>query len=116
MEAERAINHHQPSISLFVGVAGGLKDVEIGDVVAATSIHYYETGKAELEFRPRPDGGETSYPLQQRARALARDPDGRWRRRILGPPNATPPRVVVAPIAAGEKVVASERAGIREFL
>ena len=41
---------------LLVGVAGGLKaGAELGDVVVATRIHAYHSGREETTgFRPRP--------------------------------------------------------------
>lgn len=96
-ETERAIQYFSPGFVVFVGVAGGIKDVSVGDVVVASKVYGYESGKDEAEFRPRPDGGEPSYPALQAARGVARD----MRSEGAGF------QVFIKPIAAGEKVVAS---------
>lgn len=113
LEAERAIAYFNPDVLLFVGIAGGIKDVAIGDVVVSTKIYGYESGRAEQTFKPRPEIRLSSYSLEQRARAEARK--GNWQQRLTTVPKPTP-RVFVAPIAAGERVTASTKSEVFQFL
>jgi nucleoside phosphorylase len=113
-EAERAIAYFNPSVILFVGVAGGIKDVAIGDVVVATKVYGYESGKAKLKFEPRPDLGLSTYSLIQRARVESRKSD--WLQRLISAAPDSNPRVFVAPIAAGEKVIASSKSDVFRFI
>lgn len=68
-ETERALAHHRPVVALFVGVAGGLKDVRLGDVVAASAVSGYESGAVETEFKSRRQSAKSGYRVVQRARA-----------------------------------------------
>ena len=112
LEAERAIAHFNPSVILFIGVAGGIKDVTLGDVVASTKVYAYESGKAEETFKPRPEIGLPAYGLEKRAIAEAKKND--WLKRIT---ETVPiPRVFVSPIAAGEKVIASTKSEVFQFI
>ncbi len=67
IETERAIQLFNPSHILYVGVAAGLKDVRIGDIVIGSSIIGIEQGKALEDFSPRPKCAFSSYNLEQKA-------------------------------------------------
>lgn len=114
LEAERAMRHFEPQVALFVGVAGGLKDdVALGDVVAATHVYGYESGKAERKFLPRPSVASSSYGMIQRAQAEAKRRG--WLNRI-GVLKTAEPKALVKPICAGEKVVAERRSEVYQFI
>jgi nucleoside phosphorylase len=70
VEAERAIGHFSPDVIFFVGVAGGIKDVTIWDVVAATEVYSYEFGKAGEIFQTRPKSRDADYGLEQRSKPI----------------------------------------------
>lgn len=115
LETERAISHFNPQVIFFVGIAGGIKDVDIGDVVASTKIYGYASGKAKETFEPRPELGLSSYALIQQAKAEARSREKGWLNRLLSQAE-TMPKVKVGAIAAGEKVIASKKSDIYKFL
>jgi nucleoside phosphorylase len=113
--AVRAIQHYNPDVALFVGVAGGIKDVTIGDVVVATKVYGYESGKDTAKgFQARPDVQNTAHELEQRARVI-RQQDG-WKKRLDPTIKHEGTSIFVAPIAAGEKVVASKRAATAKLI
>lgn len=107
--ADRAVALFAPRAVLFVGVAGGRKDVALGDVVAAESVYDYETGKdTERAFLPRMKTHPCAYGLVQLARLVAAADD--WQRRT-GADGDERPRAHVKPIAAGGAVLAHHRSG-----
>jgi nucleoside phosphorylase len=112
---ERASGHFDPEAALFVGVAGGVKDVTIGDVLVATKVYAYERGKdTKSGFEPRPSLTLPAYALEQRARAI-RQSDA-WRARLDPRLGHAGPGIYIGPIAAGEKVVASTEGAVAEHL
>ncbi|WP_370969426.1 hypothetical protein [Amycolatopsis sp. cg9] len=115
VELERAISVFRPEVVLFVGVAGGRKDVSLGDVVVADHVYDYESGKDTAGgYLPRIKTAAASMPLVRRARQLARD--SAWQHRIRPAAPDTAPRALVKPIAAGGKVVAGTASATARFL
>lgn len=107
--AGRGIGHFKADLAIFVGIAGGVKDVALGDVVVASKVYGYESGKDTAnQFLPRPELFYSAHPLEQRARAMAQREN--WPTRLGEALELHTPRLLVAPIAAGEKVVSSTRA------
>ncbi len=103
LATEKAIQSFKPQIALLIGIAGGVKDVNIGDLLIAKKVYGYESGKEDVDgYKSRPAVESFSAELLARAQALSRLDD--WKKRTTdGAPDA---KVFIAPIAAGDKVVA----------
>ncbi|MFD0522899.1 5'-methylthioadenosine/S-adenosylhomocysteine nucleosidase family protein [Paractinoplanes durhamensis] len=112
---ERAVAVFKPGIAMFVGIAGGRKDVRHGDVVAADAVYDYESGKdGNSIYLPRIKTSAPSFALVQRAQAVVRR--SRWQERIKPTPPTTRPAAFVKPVAAGGKIVAHDRSDTARLL
>jgi nucleoside phosphorylase/7-cyano-7-deazaguanine synthase in queuosine biosynthesis len=107
-ETERAVAFFRPRVILFVGVADGIHGVRPGDVVAATEVLNYESGQDMIDFNAQARSRSGAYGLLQRARSERRAK--RWLTRIGNGGSSDEPEVHIGPIAAGWKVVSSNRA------
>ncbi len=109
LQTERAISFLKPDLLFFVGVAGGIKDVSLGDVVIGEDVFGYERGKSIAEkgvenFLSRPKFGSSSYKLIRHAIDYSLSNDWNISKSKLKRSNVN---VFSGTIASGEKVVAS---------
>ncbi|WP_157856274.1 phosphorylase family protein [Actinacidiphila yeochonensis] len=115
---ERAHQWLKPRALLFVGVAGGLKpEAELGDVVVSTKIHYLHSGKETVAgFQARPVPGAVSHELEQAAgMALHSDAWHAWvSKEVRTTWQGAAPQVHFQPIIAGEVVLNSQEAPLRD--
>lgn len=118
IETERAIEYIKPDYIFFLGVAGGLKDVHIGDVVIGKDVYGFERGKAtDAGFLVRPNFGFSSYDMERIALVFANSDS--WRDTMTTISHEkfnTPIKIFSGTIAAGEKVDASEKSNLHQFL
>lgn len=104
LATERAIQHFKPQIAFLTGIAGGIKDVKIGDVAIAQSAFNYDAGKeSENGFLPRPIEYHFSEDLLAFAQLVQRSEA--WKKRTSD--GAEQASVHIASVAAGDKVVAA---------
>ena len=92
-----------PEVAIFIGVAGAIKDLSHGDVIASTKVYNYDSGKDKTShFEVRPETELPAYFLRERARYEAGEKD--WLQRIrTGEQTVAPisePSARVGPIAA----------------
>lgn len=105
LATEKSIKLFNPHIALLIGIAGGVKDVQPGDVVIAKKAYGYESGKESKDvFWARPSVESFSHFLLANAQLISRRDD--WKRRATGADRAN---VVFGPIAAGDKVIVSSQ-------
>jgi nucleoside phosphorylase len=93
----------KPKVAVFVGIAGGRKDVEVGDIIVACKVYRYDSGKDTDAFASRPEAAMSSPRLVRHARRVARS--NSWSHRAELVDWAFTPRVHFGATAAGEKVV-----------
>jgi nucleoside phosphorylase len=107
IETERALTLFSPSHAFFVGVAGGLKDVKVGDIVVGKSVFGYERGKeTDKGFLNRPQFGFSSYDLEKIAEGYGNSEDWKTKSEALVDTQfSSSVRVYSGKIAAGEKVM-----------
>jgi adenosylhomocysteine nucleosidase len=118
LETDRALSFFKPRYAFFVGVAGGLKDVAIGDLVIGKDVFGYERGKTTAEgFKSRPGAGNSSYHLERAATNFAHSITWKQLAESLPTPNFSEPvQVITGTIAAGEKVDAAITSELHQFL
>jgi nucleoside phosphorylase len=112
-QTEHAIVYFKPVLALLIGVAGGLRDVRLGDVLVATLVYDYESGKDDIQFQARPRTYFASQTLVDLAGLVARRDE--WQQQLAAPPTSRP-LVHLKPLAAGEKVITSKRSPTYERL
>lgn len=96
----------RPEYLVMFGIAGGVKDVAIGDVVASSKIYWVEGGKAADEFKPRPDFAAVSPSVLQLARVVSADNAWMGRAKTSGgswPGTGREPESFVGPIVVDER-------------
>lgn len=99
---------YEPDVVIFCGIAGGIKDVNIGDIVVASKVYNYHSGKHGTVFSARPDTWSPSLAILERAKQEAQN--GHWQHpQITSEQLVSKFRILVKPIASGEEVVASTK-------
>lgn len=112
LATNRIIDQFNPSIVLLAGIAGGVKDVNIGDIVIGTKAYGYESGKeTEETFLVRPEVLPYDRDLIEFARLVARE--DRWRNPRQATSNT---KVFFGPIASGDKLIASSNGSVNQLL
>lgn len=104
LATEKAIQHYRPSLMLLLGVAGGIKDVDLGDIVVGTKAYGYEFGKESADgFKSRPEAMEFDEELVEFLTHFAKQEAWLQEAQTLEFPT-----VHFGPIASGNKVVAND--------
>lgn len=104
LAAEQAIQYSKPLMVILTGIAGGVKDVKIGDVVIGEKAYGYDSGKeTDSGFVYRPHVHPFSKPLLALAKIV--ELLNKWPKRLDSPASE---KVFFGPIASGDKVVASK--------
>lgn len=111
IETSQVVDAIQPDLTIFSGIAGGRKEAKIGDVVVASLVYNYESGKEAVglggffsKFYPRPRIAKPS----RKAMSLINPFLASYAKNEFS--------VFLKPIACGEKVLATTKGKIGELI
>jgi nucleoside phosphorylase len=111
LEVERSIHYFHPQLVMFVGIARGVGNIKLGDVVVATKVYEFESAKVGSHGFLLPTVAHSSTSLVQRARTEAQKSDWlRWGESI------EEPKVVLGAISTGETMWSHWMTGIYHTL
>ena len=110
VEVECFINNFEPKVVLFIGIASGIRDVEIGDVVAVTKVYDFESGMTKSITCQRALIKST-HLMEQHARSEAAKRD--WSKRLKIREQEQNPKIYFGPIASGPRLLASSDSTIK---
>lgn len=115
---ESMMHEFEPDIVLLVGVAGGVKDVQKGDLVIGERAYGYERGKQTGDaFLARPQVYHYSHRLIQQSRQLVDLNNWQERTQLQEEwPKADSSRVFFGPIISGNKVLVDSQADLTKFI
>jgi nucleoside phosphorylase len=104
----KCIAEFKPDVTIFCGIAGGVKDVRLGDVVVGTTIYFYDRIKEDDVTRARPtDTIQANEKLLQKARHVAR---------LHARSADLAYQVFLKPIATGGALVANPKSKVAELI
>jgi len=107
------IKHCAPDFACFVGIAGGIKDVNVFDVVVGDKVYNYESGKDGAVFQTRPDLCHSAKKLVAHAQKVVREKA--WRQHPMVKTDIEMPNGFVGAIASGEKVVTADSSSAKRI-
>lgn len=102
-----AIEMFKPSYVLLVGIAGGIGERQLGDVVVADRIYGYEYGRVRARYQPRPNWTYATDTAVVTAALAIETLAPTWHQDRIRDASGKVwvPRVHVGPVASGSKVV-----------
>ena len=111
LATERVIRFFCPKVILLVGIAGGLKDVNEGDIVIGTKAIGYQVSKITKEGRlPRSDVAPYSFELIELAKSIVHKD-----KNVLVTSQGTF-NIIFGPIVSGDQVITDKDNSVFKYI
>lgn len=113
---DHAVRNIKPNVIIYVGIAGALKDLKIGDVIAVEKAYDYDGIKIEKgdKVSARPEAGYSSNALYERATFETRRDD--WKEKIIGTHEKSSIKAKYGAVASGSVLIEEIDSKLVRFL